>query len=74
MWTGKFWKLASERAIRAFAAALISLIGSDAVNIVSVGNMGKVYTALGAAIMSLLFSVTVSRVGDTSDPSLVETK
>lgn len=74
MWTWIFWKQAIERSIRAFAATLLSLITTDAVNVISSGTLGKLLTALGAAIVSILISVTASNMGDKSSPSLVSTE
>lgn len=72
MWTARFWKDASERALKSAAQAVLLYVGGDQVfdawhfNWAQAGAL-----AAGAAALSLLTSVVSSKVGDSASASLV---
>lgn len=72
MFTRKFWKLATERAVKTGAQAVVLGIGSaasfDAVHAdwEYLGSM-----ALGGAVLSYLTSLITAEAGPDNDPSAV---
>jgi hypothetical protein len=72
MYTLKFWKLATERAVKTAAQAVALAIGTtaafDAIH-ADWGYLGSM--ALGGAVLSYLTSVITSGAGPDNDPSAV---
>ena len=52
-----WWKAAGIRALKTFCQALVALIGTDAVNIVSLDWPAMIGIALTSAVLSLLTSI-----------------
>lgn len=75
MFTGKFWKQAAERAVKAFAYSLLAQWGAgDVLGIGSV-DWGRSFSVSGlAALLSVIGSVASAGVGEKDSPSLVSTK
>lgn len=75
MWTVKFWKAATERAVKSAAQALVLLWAADGgFNVLDVEYGEAFGLSAGAAVLSLLTSVVSSAVGDSTSPSLVSEK
>lgn len=55
--TKKWWKAAGIRALKTFCQALVALIGTDAVSIVSLDWPAMVGIALTSAVLSMLTSI-----------------
>jgi hypothetical protein len=68
MFDPKFLKDAAERAVATFAQTLVALVGTDAVDILSVGIGDSLKAAAVAAGLSLVKSVAAARgpIGDSS--------
>lgn len=68
MFQPNFLKDAAERAISTFAQTLVALVGTNALDMLSVGFGDSLKAALGAGILSLLKSVAAARgpIGDGS--------
>lgn len=75
MFTTTFLKAATERAVRAAAAALISLwvVGDQALDALHVDWSEALGVALGAALVSFLLSL-VGGTANTPGPSLLGTE
>jgi len=58
--TAKFWEGAGERAIKTFAQAAVAALGSGAVGLFSIDYAGVFSLAGGAALLSILTSITIS--------------
>ena len=72
MWTARFWKDASERALKSAAQAVLLYVGGDQVlNAWTVDWPQAGAIAGGAALLSVLTSIVSSKVGDSSSASLV---
>lgn len=79
MWTWAFWRGAIERAIRVAAWTLIAQLAgpnvSDAVGVdlLNIGWRDALSISAGAALLSVLFSLTVAAVGPgpQGSPSMV---
>jgi len=69
--TTNFWKLALERAVKTSAQTAVSLIGADAVDVLSLDWSQLASVSAGAAFLSVLTSIGSARVGEEGDPSLV---
>ncbi len=72
MWTWKFWRDATERAVATAAQVLVVLLGGDAIDLLTVS-----WPALGAAagaagLLSLLKSIAATHVGRKGTASLVD--
>ena len=52
-----FWKSALIRALRTFCQSLVTLIGTDAINIVNIDWLTIIGIAATTAVMSLLTSI-----------------
>jgi len=68
MFDPKFLKDVAERAIATFAQTLVALVGTDAVDILSVGLGDSLKAAAVAAGLSVVKSVAAAKgpIGDTS--------
>lgn len=55
--TKKWWKAAGIRALKTFCQALVALIGTDAVSVVSLDWPAMVGIALTSAVLSMLTSI-----------------
>lgn len=68
MFDSKFLKDVAERAIATFAQTLVALVGTDAVDILSVGVGDSLKAAAVAAGLSVVKSVAAAKgpIGDTS--------
>lgn len=69
-----FWKDAVERAVRAAAAAVLSLLGTSATGLLDVDPKAAASVAGLAAVVSLLTSVVASGVGTKGTAALVRSK
>lgn len=58
--TANFWEGAGERAIKTFAQAAVAALGSGAVGLFSIDYAGVFSLAGGAALLSILTSITIS--------------
>lgn len=65
----KFATAAAERAVKAFASALLAVLGAGAVDVLSVPWPRALAVAAGAAVVSVLTSVTSANFGN-SGPAL----
>lgn len=74
MFTVTFWKQTTERAIKTFAQSALALVGVTGMGVLDVP-WGAVASVSGlAALLSLLTSIVSAGVGDSSSPSLVQTR
>lgn len=72
MRTCEFWTAAAERAIRAAAACLVSLLTVSTFAPTDAPNWQAALTAAGmAGLVSLLMSIAAGQVGDPTDPSFI---
>jgi len=67
MFTKKFWADAGQRAVRAFASTLLSVLTVGATHLLSVPWEGALTASGGAALVSLLTSIVGSVA--TNDPT-----
>lgn len=75
MWTADFWRAAGERAIRAAAACLVSLLTLSTFDPTDALGWQAALIAGGmAGLVSLLMSVAAGTVGDLTDPSFISRK
>lgn len=73
MTTKAFWVATGERAARAAAWAVISVLTvADGFNAFHANWLDAAGVGLGAAVLSLLASVVGSQVNDPESPSLVD--
>lgn len=72
MFTKTFLKDAAERALATFAQTLLALVGTDAVNMLSVGFVDSLKAAGVAALLSVLKSVGAFKAPNGSSASLVK--
>lgn len=72
MFDSRFWIAAAERAIKTFAQALVALIGTGAVNIVSLDWMQMLGVSATAAAVSILTSIASANFGPNPGPSLAD--
>jgi Putative lactococcus lactis phage r1t holin len=70
----KFLENTGERVIRSFAASLLAtlFLGKTVTGLIGVDWKGSLSIAGFAALMSLLFAIGGSQVGDPSNPSLLK--
>lgn len=65
-----YLKVLAERAIMAFAASLVALLGSGVVNILEVPWQDALATAAGAALVAILGSVAGGSLTSSASPAL----
>lgn len=70
MFDSKFLKATAERAVKTFAQALLAILGTDAVGVLSANLAEAVQVAGAAALLSVLSSVVSSGFGKDGGPSL----
>lgn len=68
IWTGKFWKATTERAIATAAQGALATLGTDLFGILNVDAVSVASIAGGAALVSVLKSLAVTAA--TGSPSL----
>lgn len=71
MFSRAFWIATLERAVKTFAQALAAALAADGVNLLHVGWLQALITALFAALLSLCTSVASVDLGPGGTPSLV---
>lgn len=71
MFTPRFWKRAFERAVRAFAAALVGALTAGMALTDAAQWKAALITAGTAGLVSVLMSLAGSKVGDSESPSFV---
>ena len=71
MYDIRFWKAASERAIKTLAQTLVALIGANAVSIMDLDWAQMLGVAATATVLSFLTSVASAKFGPTG-PSLAD--
>jgi len=71
IYTTRFWRSASERAIKTWAQSLVALLGAGSVNVLTVGWPEAFGVSVGAGVLSLLTSIASVQVTKHDDPSLV---
>ena len=69
-----FWKKATERMVRAFAASLVSVFTLGATGAISIDWKKQLLAAALTAAGSLVFSLAGTQFGDPNDPSLIKPK
>src|SRR5699024_754840 len=67
IWTGKFWKATTERAIATAAQGALATVGTDLFGLLDVDAVAVLSIAGGAALVSVLKSVAVTAA--TGSPS-----
>jgi hypothetical protein len=72
MWTHKFWKNATERAVKTWAQSLVALLTAGSANVLEVDWASSLGVSVGAALLSLLTSLGSAGVTKTDSPSLVD--
>lgn len=73
MFTVKFWKEATERAIKTFAQFVLVLGAAGSFNVFTVDWKTNLGLALGGALLSYATSIVSAGIGpDKGSPSLVE--
>ena len=68
IWTGKFWKATTERAIATAAQSAIAALGTDLIGVLDMDAMAVLSLAGGGAILSILKSVAATAA--TGSPSV----
>lgn len=71
MFTKKFWKKATERAVKTGAQAAVLVIGADHVNALTASWTDVAGFALGGVVLSVLTSLASLKAGPDDDPSAV---
>jgi hypothetical protein len=69
--TRKFWADAGERAVRAFSGAALSMLTGAGVGILDVNWLSVLSVSTLASVVSILMSITSSRVGVEDTASFV---
>ena len=69
MFTAKFWRDATERAVKTFAQSALATLGVGAVDLVSTNWLGALSVGGGAAIVSVLMSLASEPRHDTLSPA-----
>lgn len=65
-----YFKLLGERALMAFAASLVALLGSGVVNVLEVPWQDALATAAGAALVAILGSVAGGAITSSNSPAV----
>lgn len=65
-----YLKLLGERALVAFAASLVALLGAGTVNVLEVPWQDALATAAGAALVAVLASVAGGALTSSNSPAL----
>lgn len=73
MFASKFWKLATERAIKSGAQALIGLFTLDQFNVLNADWALAGGVAAGAIVLSYLTSMVSAGVGEPNSPNAIGT-
>lgn len=60
IFTVEFWNYAGERAIKTFAQSAVAVIGAGTVGLFSIDVAALVSVSAGAALMSILTSITLN--------------
>ena len=68
IWTGKFWKATTERAIATAAQSAIAALGTDLIGVLDMDAMAVLSLAGGGAILSILKSIAATAA--TGSPSM----
>ena len=68
IWTGKFWKATTERAVATAAQSAIAALGTDLVGVLDMDAVGVLSLAGGGAILSILKSIAATAT--TGSPSV----
>ena len=68
IWTGKFWKATTERAIATAAQSAIAALGTDLIGVLDMDAMAVLSLAGGGAILSILKSIAATAA--TGPPSV----
>lgn len=74
MFTKAFAVATAERMVRAFAAALLSFVGADVVDVFHVDYERAAGVSLGASVVSLLFCLVGSQTGTNPGPAFLAEK
>ena len=69
-----YFKVLAERAVVAFASALVALLGSGAVNILVVPWQDALATSAGAALVAVLASVAGGSFTSSNAPAMTSEK
>ena len=72
MWSSKFWRDASERAIKTGLQAALAMLGTGVTGILEVDWLQAGSVALMAAILSIITSVASDPIGERGTASLVK--
>ena len=68
IWTGKFWKATTERAIATAAQSAIAALGTDLIGVLDMDATAVLSLAAGGAILSVLKSIAATAA--TGGPSV----
>lgn len=67
IWTGKFWKATTERAIATAAQSAIAALGTDLIGVLDIDAVAVLSLAGGGAVLSILKSIAATAA--TGSPS-----
>ena len=73
MWTVKFWKDATERAIKTAAQSALLIVGGDTLDVFHADWKAIIGGAAGGAVLSVLSSLVSTLRGDNESASAVKT-
>lgn len=73
IWRATFWRDVAERAIRAAAAAALSAAGTDGLGLVDGGALQVLVAGAIGGLVSVLFSLSSTNVGDADTASFLTT-
>ena len=69
MWSGKFWRDATERTVRTMAQTLLALLGNQAVNVVALDWGQMLSITVGAGVVCVLTAIVATGMGDHESAS-----